>query len=152
LKAFRPLLAVRPQPCGAPPVTGDTTVYYELQKTRGWLRRWPQLWNIVRGQFAWVGNRPLNPQQAARLANDSERLWLTTRLGLLCLADTESGCDIRDEEARAHASYYAAHANRWLDWKIFLRALFLFVFGVSVTRAREAFARFFNLQGERKAY
>jgi hypothetical protein len=142
---LRPLLAVRPRPCGSPPVTGDTLVYYEFTNTRSWLRRWPQLWSIVRGQFAWVGNRPLSPQQAARLTNDFERLWLTTRLGLLCLADTESGCDVRAEEARAHASYYAAHADWWLDGKIFLQAVFLFACGVSLSRVREACGRWMQL-------
>lgn len=151
-RGFRPLLAVRPHFREAPPVTGDTLVYYELSNASGWLRRWPQLWNIVRGQFAWVGNRPLSPQQAARLTNDFERLWLTTRLGWLCLADTESGCDVRAEEARAHASYYAAHAHWWLDWKIFLRAVFLFLFGISVTRVREAGLRLIPLRNELKAF
>ncbi len=151
-RAFRPLLAVRPQLRGTLPVTGDTMVYYELRNTRGWLRRWPQLWSIVRGQFAWVGNRPLSPKQAGRLRNESERLWLTTRLGLLCLADTEAGCDLCHEESRAHATYYAVHANWRLDWKIFLRAVFLFIFGVSVSRTRDACSRFLHLQAERKAY
>lgn len=147
--AFRPLLAVRPRPDGASPVTGDTMVYYELRHARGWLRRWPQLWNIVRGQFAWVGNRPLSPHQAARLRNDFERLWLSSRLGWLCLADTESGCDVHTEEARAHASYYAVHANWWLDTKILLRAVFRLVFGISITRARELCARAIDLRPQR---
>ena len=151
LRVFRPLLAVRPQPGGTPPAPGDTLVYYELRGVRGWMKRWPQLWNVMQGQFAWVGNRTLNPRQAARLTNDFERLWLATRLGLLCLADTESGCDLCDEKARAHASYYAAHASWRLDWKIFLRAVFLFVFAISVSRAREICARFLRLRSERKA-
>jgi len=145
VRAFRPLLGVRPRIAGPLPVVGDTLVYYELANTRSWFRRWPQLWNIVRGQFAWVGNRPLKPSQAARLTNEFERLWLTSRLGLICLADTESGCDVRNEEARAHASYYAAHSNWMLDWKIFLRAVFLFALGISVSRAREACAHYLQL-------
>lgn len=145
VRAYRPLLGVRPRIAGPLPVVGDTLVYYELANTRSWFRRWPQLWNIVRGQFAWVGNRPLKPSQAARLSNEFERLWLTSRLGLICLADTESGCDVRNEEARAHASYYAAHSNWVLDWKIFLRAVFLFAFGISVSRAREACAHYMQL-------
>ena len=145
VRAFRPLLGVRPRIAGPLPVVGDTLIYYELANTRSWFRRWPQLWNIVRGQFAWVGNRPLKPSQAARLGNEFERLWLTSRLGLICLADTESGCDVRNEEARAHASYYAAHAHWVLDWKIFLRAVFLFAFGISVSRAREACAHCIQL-------
>jgi hypothetical protein len=44
------------------PVTGtaftETCAYHELNGVSGLWRRWPQLWNIVRGDFAWVGNRP----------------------------------------------------------------------------------------------
>jgi hypothetical protein len=150
-RVFRPVVAIRPRMRGTP-LTGDTMVYYELGKARGWLRRWPQLWNVARGQFAWVGNRPLAPKQARLLSNDFERLWFAVRPGLISLADTESGSDVLDDGARANASYYAAHANWRLDWKVFLRALFLFAFGVSVSRAREACSRFFHAGRERKAY
>lgn len=138
---FRAQIAVRPQPANGASLPGDTITYYELTNTRGWLRRWPQLWSIVRGDFAWVGNRPLNPRQAGRLTNDFERLWLTTRPGLISHGDTETGSSRFDDEARVHASYYAARASWRLDWKIFWRAAFLFVFGVSYSRAQEAFMR-----------
>jgi hypothetical protein len=135
-RVLRPLLAVRPQSSGVP-MPGDTLLYYQFTGVPGWLRRWPQLWSILRGDFGWIGNRPLTPREAARLGNDFERLWLTSPLGLISLADTEVGSGFFDDEARAHASYYAVRASWTLDVMIFGRALFLFVFGVPYSRARD---------------
>ncbi|MDO8543319.1 MAG: sugar transferase [Opitutaceae bacterium] len=100
-----------------------TFAYYELTGAGNWLRRWPQFWNVVRGDFTWFGNRPLRPTQALALANDFERLWLAAPVGLVSLADA-CGCwsDLTDE-ACAHASYYAVNASRSLDWLIFRRSL-----------------------------
>jgi NDP-sugar pyrophosphorylase family protein len=143
-RVLRPQLAVRPQPVGSLPMAGDTLIYYQFTGVPGWLRRWPQLFNIMCGDFAWIGNRPLSPREAARLDNDFERLWLAAPLGLVSLADTEVGRAFFDDEARAHASYYAARANWRLDVTIFARAVFLFVFGFPYSRAREHFARLFH--------
>jgi NDP-sugar pyrophosphorylase family protein len=138
---LRSQMAIRPRPTHGTALPGELIVYHEFANTRGWLRRWPQLWKIVRGQFAWVGNRPLSPRQAARLVSEFERLWLTARLGLLSLADTQGIPDGVDSEARAHASYYAVRATRWLDAKILVGAMFLFAFGLPWTRVRDALAR-----------
>lgn len=150
-RAFRPQLAVRPQPAGSIPTTGDTLIYYQLAGGPGWLQRWPQLFEILRGDFAWIGNRPLSPREAARLHNDFERLWLAAPLGLISLADTETGHRFFDDEARAHASFYAARASWRLDLQVFLRAVFLFVFGVPYSRAREHFGRMLQpIHGHRR--
>ena len=102
----------------------QTFAYYELAGAKSWLRRWPQFWSVVRGDMAWVGNRPLRPTQALALANDFERLWLMAPIGLVSLADVH-GCEdmVVDDEACAHASYYAVNASRRLDWFILRRAL-----------------------------
>jgi hypothetical protein len=140
-RVLRPLLAVRPRSDAGVPMAGDTLIYYQFTGVPGWLRRWPQLWSILRGDFNWIGNRPLSPREAARLGNDYERLWLTAPLGLISLADTEAGTGFFNDEARAHASYYAVQASWRLDLVIFGRALFLFAFGIPYSRAREHFAR-----------
>jgi hypothetical protein len=140
LTPLRPMLAVRPRSFNAGVVPVATLVYYELRSTAGWMRRWPQLWNIVRGNFAWVGNRPLTPRQAADLTSDFERLWLAAPLGFLSLADAEGCNEFYSDEARAHASYYAAQANWRLNASVFARALFLFAFGFPYSRAREHLA------------
>jgi hypothetical protein len=122
-RAFHPRTAVRPtRALRRPPEERFT--YFELAGARGWLRRWPQLWSIVQGDLAWVGNRPLSPGDAAQLANDFERLWLTAPAGLFSLADVEGSGEALNEETCAHASYYAVRANARLNGSILARALF----------------------------
>jgi len=148
LQMLRPRIAVRPRASGATAIPGDTLVYHELTGAHGWLRRWPQLWSIARGDFAWIGNRPLSPNQAARLTNDFECLWLTAPLGLISLADAEGCADCFKIETRAHASYYAAQSNWRLDWGIFARAIFLLATGIPLSRTRERLAQTFASQSE----
>lgn len=98
--------------------------YRELNGFNGLARRWPQLWSIVRGDFTWVGNRPLTREQAAQLETEFEQLWLAAPMGLVSLADT-FGCGAQfDDEARAHSGFYAVRADSRLDravlrWMIF---------------------------------
>ena len=120
--SLRELVAVRPQlsPSAAPM---ETVRYYELANACGWLRCWPQLGNIVRGEFAWVGNRPLGPAEVAQLASEFDRLWLAAPIGLISLADAEGVTGTFTDEARACASFYAVSANWRLDLSILSRAL-----------------------------
>jgi len=115
-------------------------VYYELASVNRWLRRWPQLWNVIRGEFTWVGNRPLSPSDAAELRNEFERLWLAAPIGLISLADAAGCAQSFSDEARAHASYYAVKANWRLDWRIVARALGASLFGVRPAAQTEAMA------------
>ena len=139
--ALRPRLAVRPGLRDAAAIPGGRLTYYELNGPRGWLQRWPQLWKIVRGNFSWIGNRPLAPEQAAGLANEFERLWLAAPLGLISLADVEGCREPHGVEARAHASYYAAHAHPRLNRALLVRAVFLLLFGIPCSQARERLAQ-----------
>jgi hypothetical protein len=102
---------------------GDTVVYYELAGLRGKGRRWPQLWAIARGQFAWIGNRPLAPPEAARLDGEFDGLWLAAPTGLFSLADTLGDPDEVSDATRAHASFYAVDPDRDKDAKIFWRII-----------------------------
>jgi hypothetical protein len=102
---------------------GGGIVYYELGGCAGRGRRWPQLWSIVRGDFRWVGNRPLTAAQAAQLEGEFERLWLAAPTGLFCLADTLGSGEEFDEEARSHASFYAVDPDPRKNWRILRRAL-----------------------------
>lgn len=119
-RILRPLQAVLPTgESGGPP---RLLTYYELTSARGLWRRWPQLWNVARGQFTWVGNRPLHPMQVAKLASDFERLWLAAPLGLFSHADAQGCAHSFSDEAKAHASFYAAQSSWRLDWNIFIWA------------------------------
>src|SRR5688572_9142723 len=93
----------------------QTFHYYEFTNVNRWVRRWPQLWSIVRGDFCWVGNRPISLSKAARLNNDFERLWLDAPVGFFSLGDVWGWMDSFSEEARAHASFYAAQRSWKLD-------------------------------------
>jgi len=105
------------------PVSHETFAYYELTGAKNWLRRWPQFWNIVGGNMAWFGNRPLRPTQALVLANDFERLWLAAPVGLISLADAYGCPDGISDEAMAHASFYAVHRSVRLNAFILSRTI-----------------------------
>jgi hypothetical protein len=106
----------------ADPEGAETCLYRELTGVRGLWRRWPQLWNIVRGEFAWVGNRPLNRREAGELKTDFERLWLAVPPGLVSLADAHGCADLWGDEGRAHASFYAAKNDSRTDLQILRQA------------------------------
>lgn len=95
--------------------------YREFGALSGLWRRWPQLWNIVRGEFAWVGNPPLTREQAEQLDGEFEQLWLAAPIGLVSLADAEGCAEAFGDEARVHASFYAAQAGPRLDRQILRR-------------------------------
>ncbi|MCX6910660.1 MAG: sugar transferase, partial [Verrucomicrobia bacterium] len=112
-----PLLAVRA------PLVGDgklmeTYRYYELAGFSGLWKRWPELFCIARGDAAWVGNRPLTPAQAKTLKDDHERLWLSVPPGLFSLADVMGCAEAFGEDAKVHASFYAAHRSWRKDFEI----------------------------------
>ena len=92
--------------------------YYELTGAPGLWSRWPQLWNVAKGEFTWVGNRPLTSAEAEQLSNDFERLWLTCPIGLVSQADSFGCPPALSDEVKAHSSYYSTQANWRIDLKI----------------------------------
>jgi hypothetical protein len=98
--------------------------YSEMNGLIGFARRWPQLWNIVRGEFTWVGNRPLTRAQAAQLETEFEQLWLAAPVGFASLADTFGCAERFDDDARAHSSFYAVSADARLDRAVLRWMLF----------------------------
>jgi hypothetical protein len=134
--AFRLRKAVRP---GGAAFPTRAVFYYELLSANRFWRRWPQLWNVFHGDFAWFGNRPLTAMQAGRLTTDFERLWLSAPIGLVSLADAEGCVDSFEEEARAHASFYAAQSDWRLKLSILRRVAALAFLAPSATRREESY-------------
>jgi hypothetical protein len=103
------------------PDLAETCRYHQLEGVPGLWRRWPELWKIVLGEFAWVGNRPLTRAQASELQTDCERLWLAVRPGLFSLGDAEGCLEPLGDEGRAHASFYAVQHDWRADFRILRR-------------------------------
>jgi hypothetical protein len=123
-RAFRRRTGVRPAACG-----GKTFTYYELTQASPWFARWPQVWNIFKGEMAWVGNRPLTESQAADLTTEFEKQWLASAPGLISLGDTKGTMNQFDDEARAHAAWYSASRNGWLNTSILADAFAAWMLG-----------------------
>lgn len=104
----------------------QTIPYREFPAFNGLLRRWPQLWNILIGEFHWVGNRPLSPGEAKSLENDFERLWLKSPIGLVSLSDAEGRGEEMSDDAKADAGFYSAQPNFRLKLRILRKCLFRF--------------------------
>jgi lipopolysaccharide/colanic/teichoic acid biosynthesis glycosyltransferase len=78
---------------------------------------------VARGDFAWVGNRPLTPAETADLTTDYERLWLSVPPGLFSLADAMGCREPFGDEARAHASFFAVDPTPHKQARILARLL-----------------------------
>lgn len=105
--------------------------FFEFTNVNRWVRRWPQLWSIVAGDLCWVGNRPISASKANRLRSDFEELWLHASPGLISLACVRGWMDSFSDDARAHASFYAARRDWRLDMQILSRAPMVFLVGVA---------------------
>jgi hypothetical protein len=117
-----------PAPRPAHRVNAPAIRYSRLNGFLGVWSRWPELTPIAKGQFSWIGNRPLAPADVKNLENEFEELWLDAPTGLWSLADLEK-CDGQlSDEGKAHASFYAVRADAKLRRRILsdlmTRALF----------------------------
>lgn len=111
-----------------------TLIYYELRCKNRLLKRWPQLINVILGEFAWVGNPPLNPTESVWLTTEFDKLWFKVPTGLLSLADAENCEEVFSYEGRAHAAYYAVQKSTSLDFLIFFRSICIHLFGMPPIR------------------
>ncbi|MFN7138684.1 MAG: hypothetical protein ACK4UN_05050 [Limisphaerales bacterium] len=118
--AIREMQAVNPYPSNP---SEETIIYYEFANCTGLWQRWPQLWNIVFGEFRWVGNRPISKTEAEQLSNEYEKLWLRAPVGLISQADAEACFERYCDESKVHASYYTAHETRLLNARILWKVL-----------------------------
>lgn len=93
-----------------------------------WLRNWrldetPQLWNILVGDLAFVGPRPLVAEQVASLPDRGQLRGQVTP-GLTGWAQIHGGQALSLDDKFVMDAWYVKHAALWLDLKIlFLTAL-----------------------------
>ena len=102
----------------------QTLTYMELPSVSGYWRRYPQLWAILKGEFRWVGNRPISTEQAETIHSEYEQMWLHTSYGFFSIADIHGVAYSFSEDEKVHSSYYAATQNGKNDQRLFMQCLF----------------------------
>jgi hypothetical protein len=100
-----------------------------LRGAGGLFQRWPELWDVVCGRLALIGNRPLTAQECGSLRGALGEMWLKHASGVFSLADTR-GAEVADQSslARAHAAFFSGQRSLALRWTIFRRCLPAFLF------------------------
>lgn len=114
---FEPMAAV-PAPRPAHRVNAPAIRFSRLNGFTGIWSRWPELSQIARGKFSWVGNRPVAPEDVKKLEGEFEELWLDAPTGLWSLADLEKCQDPFGDDGKAHASFFAVRADAKLRRRI----------------------------------
>lgn len=102
-----------------------------LRRTR--LDELPELWNILRGDMAFVGPRPLLPKTIADLGAVGA-LRCSVRPGLTGLAQVSGNTLLDPEEKIALDLLYIRERMTGLDLRILLRTPFMMVLGERVDR------------------
>ncbi len=98
-----------------------------LRNAAGLLKRWPELWLVVRGDMALVGNRPLSAENAIGLRGSFGQLWLECPAGVFSLADAEGADAESISESQAHAAYFSATRTLTLRLSVLRRCLWRFI-------------------------
>jgi hypothetical protein len=113
-------MAVLPSGPGEPM---RSVIYHVMPALPGHLKRWPMLWRVITGDFAWIGNPPLTPEQAGGLESEFERLWLQAGPGIFTAPEAEGCTEPWDDSARAHAALFACQPTGAWRQKILVRGL-----------------------------
>ncbi len=102
-----------------------------LRRTR--LDELPELWNILRGDMAFVGPRPLLPKTISDLGSIGD-LRCSVRPGLTGLAQVSGNTLLAPEEKIALDLLYIRERVAGLDLRILLRTPFMMVLGERIDR------------------
>ncbi|KAI94160.1 UDP-galactose phosphate transferase [Rhodomicrobium udaipurense JA643] len=89
----------------------------------------PQLFNVIRGDMAIVGPRPLLHWEQT----EAQSARLLVRPGLTGWAQVVGGRDISSNDKAALDVWYVQHASLHLDIKIALRTILVMVFGERIS-------------------
>lgn len=116
----------------------DTRLYKDpkdrrITRTGAWLRRYsidefPQIWNVFRGDMAFVGPRPPLPREVAEYQPWHQQRLLV-RPGMTGLWQVSGRSDLSFDQMVRLDLYYAENWSPWLDIKIMLRTIPAVVFG-----------------------
>ena len=93
----------------------------------------PELLNILRGEMAWIGPRPLLPQTIAAMGDAGKRRC-AVRPGLTGWAQVNGNSLLSDEEKLTLDLWYAENCNPLLNVKIVLATIRVIIVGERVNR------------------
>jgi lipopolysaccharide/colanic/teichoic acid biosynthesis glycosyltransferase len=91
----------------------------------------PELWNVLRGDMALVGPRPLLPQDVAAMGADGERRG-GVRPGLTGWAQVNGNTRLDTRDKLVLDLWYIEHRSLRLDLRIFLRTLATLIAGEQI--------------------
>lgn len=91
----------------------------------------PQLWNVVRGEMALIGPRPVLPVQAEQFS-DFQRERLRVKPGLTGLVAVRGGYELSWPQRIRLDVWYVRHQSFALDCYIFFKTIELLIAGRSI--------------------
>lgn len=100
-----------------------------LRRTR--LDELPELWNILKGEMALVGPRPLLPATVAGFGEAGQRRG-AVRPGLTGWAQVNGNTLLSDEDKLALDLWYVDHRSPWLDARILAKTVVVVLLGERV--------------------
>lgn len=80
----------------------------------------PQLFNVLKGDMAFIGPRPLLPEYLPYYTK-REALRHTVRPGITGWAQVNGRNDIHWDEKLEYDAYYVEHLSFWMDCKVWLK-------------------------------
>jgi Undecaprenyl-phosphate galactose phosphotransferase WbaP len=82
----------------------------------------PQLWNVLRGEMAWVGPRPYLPIESDRIGDSIDTI-VRVRPGMTGLWQVSGRTSLPFTERLNLDEYYIRNWSLWMDFSILLRTL-----------------------------
>ena len=82
----------------------------------------PQLWNVLRGEMAWVGPRPYLPVESDRIGDSIDTI-VRVRPGMTGLWQVSGRASLPFKERLTLDEYYIRNWSLWMDFSILLRTL-----------------------------
>jgi len=86
------------------------------------LDEWPQLWNVLRGEMAWVGPRPYLPVESDRIGESLDTI-VRVRPGMTGLWQVSGRTSLPFKERLTLDEYYIRNWSLWMDFSIILRTV-----------------------------